>query len=167
MRNGPLATNQPRRIVVACAALAFVLVASPGHAQQQPPPDASAVDQYVEAVPTASGPSVPGITKAKRTQLSPRAKRALKKRAPKTASALEDVATSSTYGAPAASETKPTRARPRSPDDVPPAPSLSAALESTLTAVGETSDTRLLGLLLVVVATTAGAIGLAVRRARV
>jgi hypothetical protein len=153
--------------VLSCTATALVFLVAPASAQETPPsPGGSAVDQYVEAVVTGSGPSYPGVTKEKRTPLPRAARRALKQAGPSTANALEDVATSSAYGAPAVSP-RPTKTGSRFRDNVPPAPSFRAALDNAVTAVGTTSDTRLLGLLVVLAGATAGALALAVRRARV
>ena len=119
----------------------------------------SAVAQYVEAVITGSAPSVPGTKNEPLSGLSPASRRALKQTSPSTAAALERVATSSTYGAPQGS-------RQLEGESVAPpsADSLGSALQAT--ADSTTSDPRLLGLLLVVVATTAGTVALAVRRLR-
>lgn len=159
----PLTLRRRMGILLACTATMLILSATQAQAQEDPEnPGPSAVDQYVEAVVTASAPSVPGATKETRTGLSAAAKRALKQASPSTASALEQVATSSTYGAP---KNRPT-ALGAEPDIEPSSSSAASSLRTTVTAIGETTDTRLLGLLAVVLATTVGAAAIAVRRAR-
>ena len=150
----------PTVVVLALVAVALWLVAPQAQAQEpvatEPP---SAVAQYVEAVVTASAPSVPGTRDEALSGLSPASRRALKQTSPSTAAALERVATSSTYGAPQGSGQQ-----NREAEATPSADSLGSALQATAGAT--TSDPRLLGLLLVVVATTAGTVALAVRRLR-
>ena len=102
----PLTARRRMGILLACAATVLSLSTPQAQAQEDPEsPTPSAVDQYVEAVVTASAPSTPAATKETRTGLSAAATRALKQASPLTASALEQVATSSTYGAP---ESRPT-----------------------------------------------------------
>jgi hypothetical protein len=122
------------------------------------------VDQYVEAVATGAGPAA-SPAKATRTPLPPEAKNKLEQASPTTARALETIAASSRYGAPG-TEIRRSGIDPRSAEDAASAVTVRAALESSVTAVATTSDTRLLGLLLVLLATTVGALALAVREAR-
>ncbi|MBA2642088.1 MAG: hypothetical protein H0U82_04065, partial [Actinobacteria bacterium] len=112
------------------------------------PPTAS-IDQYVEDVPTSSGSSVPGVTNETRAP-QPQS----------TADALDTVAESSAYGAPKRGVV------PGRTLDVSPTTSVSAALRSTVGALGTATDARLLGLLFVVLATTAGAVALGAQRAQ-
>lgn len=165
-----MATKVPQRkrgaaiaAVFAGVALAF---AAAVHAQDNPPnPGGSAVSQYVELVPAAVGSKAPGVeTKSQQQTSLPRAgKDALKQAAPVIAEPLETIATSSTYGAPAI------RAEPNAtmPDAVPPGASTEIALGTTVNAIVSASDERLLGLLITVLVTMLGAVGLALRRARV
>ena len=89
-----------RRRWLCVVALVTAVSASAAQAADGPPSD-SAVVQYVEVVPTASGPKAPGLKKAKPAPLPPGAKRALKKTPAQHAKALEEIATSPDYGAPA------------------------------------------------------------------
>jgi hypothetical protein len=66
----------------------------------RPPGDISAVSQYVEMVPTSSGGAATGISKPKLKPLPRRVNTELQKQAGKSAHALAEVATSSSYGAP-------------------------------------------------------------------
>ncbi len=163
---------QKKRAGSAIAVIAGVslALASPGQAQD---PGGSAVNQYVELVPAAGGPKSPGIERKARTSLPPAGREALKQAPPSVAKPLEDIATSSTYGAPAIQaepEPKPTKPKPRAPvrdpDVVPPRAPTEVTLGSTVSAIASATDERLLGLLFTVLMTTLGAVALAVRRAR-
>jgi hypothetical protein len=165
MPQGPLAARRSKLLVAASAAIAALAAAPAAGAQEQQPPETPAIQQYVEAVPTGGGSSVPGVTTKKRTPLPPSAEDALKQASPSTSGALEEVATSSEYGAPDA----PARSTPvagRGPDVVPPDTSASTAVWRSIGAVGTASDARLLGLVAVLLAITVGAGALAVRRTR-
>ena len=164
---------QKKRAGSAIAVMAGVslALASPGQAQD---PGGSAVNQYVEVVPAAGGPRSLGIEKKVRTSLPPAGKEALRQAPPSVAGPLEEIATSSTYGAPAIrAEPKPTKPKPkpqapvRDPDVVPPRAPTEVTLGTTVSAIASATDERLLGLLLTVLTTTLGAVALAVRRARV
>ncbi len=129
------------------------------------------MNQYVELVPAASGPKAPGVEKRGRTSLPKAGKKALKQAPRAVARPLEEIATSSTYGAPAIRvELKPTKPRPqataRDPDIVPPGAPIEVTLGTTVSAVASATDERLLGLLLAVLVTTLGAVALAVKRAQ-
>jgi hypothetical protein len=175
-------------IVGVVAALATAL-AAPAFAQEPPPdPGSSAVDQYVELVPTGRGPKSPGVEKERKTPLAPKAKRALDKTPKATADALTTVATSSDYGAPVVSEAPSTRsdapatsprAKPRftpgpggsseaSIDAPSPAkqPSLNRTLQATAAAAAPVDDTRMIVLLVVFLATAIAGGALAARRRR-
>jgi hypothetical protein len=160
--------------VVAGASLVFTASV---HGQTNPPhPGGSAVSQYVELVPAAVGSKAPGAeAKNEKTQdsLPPAGKNALKRAPAAIAKALEKIATSSTYGAPERraepNATKPETQTPvRDPDAVPRGVTVEeVTLGTTVSAIASATDERLLGLLLTMLATTLGAIGLALRRMRV
>jgi hypothetical protein len=105
-------------LVLAFAALAGIWLTGPAQAADAPQAgqapaltdDFSAADQYVESVPTARGPKVPGVGKqrgrAKRNEnaaptLSARVRSSLERQSDETATQLERIATSPDYGAPA------------------------------------------------------------------
>jgi hypothetical protein len=99
-------------LAVLCAFLAGSLsVTASAFAAAQPPSQAdefSAADQYVESVPTAGGPKVPGVGKSRdsgkdatTTKLSPTVQASLDRQPAETAAQLERIATSPDYGAPA------------------------------------------------------------------
>jgi hypothetical protein len=82
---------------------AFAAAQAPSNAD-----DFSAADQYVESVPTARGPKVPGVGKSRdsgrdhtTTKLSPTVQSSLDRQPAGTAVELERIATSPDYGAPA------------------------------------------------------------------
>lgn len=96
--------------------LALITLAAlllPAVAAAKPPP-VSAVSQYVETIPTASGPSHPGTRSeaASSIPLAPRAEQALAEQPAEQAKELEEVATSPRYGAPETRLPKPDEAAP-------------------------------------------------------
>jgi hypothetical protein len=156
------------------AALAFTLaalgglsLATPVMAADAPAPapapaltdDFSAADQYVESVPTARGPKVPGVGKPRRgdkgnetPKLSPTVKSGLERQPDETATQLERIATSPDYGAPA---------EKLRTVDVKPSARVPAAAVS---AVGEGEESTLTWLLVALIATTLLAAGTAAYR---
>ena len=146
--------------MVVLPVLVALVLAAPAQAQQEPP---SAVDQYVELVPTAEGPAAPGVVEETRTPLPPAGEEALEQAPSDTAAPLDEIATSSTYGAPTSPE-PPTPAR--RPDRDSSEPSLETSLATTLETLGSTDDGRLAGLFVVLALTAVGAVALAVLRAR-
>jgi hypothetical protein len=147
--------------VLAVSAIVALALAAPAVAQEDPP---SAVDQYAELVPSADGPKAPGAETEKRTPLPPAGSDALEQAPATVAAPLEEIATSSSYGAP----TSQRRPQPpaRDPEVVPVDSSLEETLSSTFEALGSTQDSRLLGLLLAIPLVALGAVVLAVLRAR-
>ena len=119
-------------------------------------PGASAVQRYVEDVPTADGQSTPGVTKPAAAPLSPAALARLPIHACDRGG-VGDGAASPAYGAP-----RPLRRmwarRIRLPRR--------GIAASTADAIGTASDAPLVGLLVVLIAASMGAVGLAVRSAR-
>jgi len=162
-------SDRSARAVSAIAAVT-VAAALPGAARAAdtpPEPGASAVIQYAELVPTATGPKAPGIQKERRAPLPPRAKRALDEASVATAEALTAVATSSDYGAPAArppsamSKGAPRDARPPALES-----SLARTFQATAVAAAPFDDARIIGLLVAMLAALVGAGALAVSRRR-
>ena len=127
-------------------------LAAPAQATDGPREQGSAVNQYAEVIPGADGPTVPGVS----NQTSAA-----------TEALLKELATSPTYGAPTLSasasgaEPQPTRGESDSTDV-----SLDATLRSTVVAIESVSQTRLLGLLAMLLLTTLAGVLLATRRAR-
>jgi hypothetical protein len=154
------------RMTSVAVVVAVTSVALPGTTGAETGPPPPAVDQYVEMVPTAGGPKAPRAGK-KKSPLPKPGKDALKQAPSKTASTLEEVATSSTYGAPAPSkkpDKRESQAPVREPDRV---DGTSVTLASAgVMASASVSDTRLLGLLGAVLLTMLGAVALAIGRAR-
>ena len=92
-----------RRTLLAVAATAFVATggsAAPNHRPGHPDGNSSAVDQYVEQVPTSSGSQVSGLGGGKKRQLPKTVEKQLADEGGADAGVLKDVATSSDYGAP-------------------------------------------------------------------
>jgi hypothetical protein len=143
--------------------LAALTFAGPAVAQEQPPPDDSAVDQYTELVPTGTGPKAPGIGKKTRGSLPPKAKKALEKTPKRTGDALTEIATSSDYGAPTAVPPKTTKV-PRDAPQPSEGPSFDRTLQATAVAAAPVDDGRMIALLVVMLAIAVGGGALAVRR---
>ena len=82
------------------AALVAVALAVPASAAAEAPQDFSASDQYVETLPTTSGPSPTNDRRRGKTPLRPSVAAKLRDQGGADASRLEAVATSSDFGAP-------------------------------------------------------------------
>jgi hypothetical protein len=89
-----------RTIFLLAAAGAATLLALPGTAAAQTTDIPSAVDQYVEDVPTGGGSSVPGSGGGGNSNLPPGVSAQISEQGGSDASLLGQVATSSNYGAP-------------------------------------------------------------------
>jgi hypothetical protein len=86
------------RLIV--AALVAVLLAVPAQAAADTPQDFSASDQYVETLPTPSGPSAADGRRRGKTPLRPSVAAKLRDQGGADTSRLEAIATSSDFGAP-------------------------------------------------------------------
>jgi hypothetical protein len=94
---GGLSITAARTIV---AALVAVFLAFPVSATADSPQDFSASDQYVETLPSTSGPSATDGRRRGKTPLRPSVAAKLRDQGGADASRLEAVATSSDFGAP-------------------------------------------------------------------
>jgi hypothetical protein len=83
-------------------ALVATALAVPATAGAKSPDDFSASDQYVETLPTTSGPSATKDGKHRKTPLRPSVAAKLRSQGGADASRLEAIATSSEFGAPQA-----------------------------------------------------------------
>jgi hypothetical protein len=90
-----------RLTLVLALALAAAPVAHAGN-PPKPPQDNSAVQEYIEQIPTSRGSTAAGASNNSGPALSARIKKRLQKQAGSDASRLESAATSSGYGAPLA-----------------------------------------------------------------
>jgi hypothetical protein len=153
-------------VTAALIALLATTVAEPSPAggAALPRPGASSVAQYVELIPTATGPKAPGVDKERRLPLSPEAKRALDGAPKATAESLLAVATSSTYGAPSSLGSAASGRIVRDARPATRSPSRSISLEAIATAVAPTGDTRMIALLLILAAVTVAGAALSLRR---
>jgi hypothetical protein len=152
--------RSPRARAVAIGVVLALALAAPAQAQEPP----SAADQYAELVPDAGGPKAPAPEQDTRGPLPPEAKAALDEAQPEIGEPLEEVATSSQYGAPSS----PRPPVPREPErpEVSEGASVPAALQSTVEAVTSTDDRQLVGTGVALLLVTLGAVLLAVRRVR-
>jgi hypothetical protein len=150
--------------VAVAAALLTASWVSPALAQGAPPnPDASSVEQYVELVPTSSGPAAPGVGREQRIPLPLAARHALEKTSRPTADALLTVATSSTYGAPTRPHGGASRLARAALASVE-GPSRERSLRAVAAAAAPDGVFRMFGLPLALAAITVGAATVSVRR---
>lgn len=141
----------------------------PGHPG---PCRVAAVCQYVEQIPTSSGSQATGFGKPRVTPLPPAVKEQLTRQAGADAPLLEQIATSSVYGAPQ----KKLRAAPVGPNNRssgelgPPIEredtSIGGALSAAVDVTADGSNGRLIGLLIVLLAITGVALASAGYRQR-
>jgi hypothetical protein len=186
-----------RSLVAAAGALALAAFASPAYAKTcgggAPPTSGSAaVAQYVEQINTATGSCATGVGKPHVKPLKPAVQRKLTQQGGADAPVLQQVATSSTYGAPqttlaaqrttgarspSAKRAKNGRRGPRGGAAAPAAtrvklpdvksnPTPSKALSAAANVVADGSNGRLIGLALFLVAITLVALGAATYRQR-
>jgi hypothetical protein len=185
-----------RSLVAAAGVLALAASASPAYAKScgggAPPTSGSAaVAQYVEQINTATGSCATGYGKPQVKPLKPSVQRKLTQQGGSDASVLQQVATSSTYGAPQstlvqratttrASGKTSARHRRRAPragtgaasgsrvkiPEVKSNPTPSRALSAAANVVADGSNGRLIGLALFLVAITLVALGAATFRQR-
>jgi hypothetical protein len=190
-------TRFRRNLVAVAGALALAAVCDPAFAGDKPgnPGSSAAVAQYVEQIPTSSGSKATGVGKVHTKPLAAKVKKKLQAEAGKDAPLLEQVATSSAYGAPqqtvapppppatpapatTTTTTKPARGarpRPHQRPAVPAArrlpkvtsnPTPTRALSAAANVVTEGSNSRLIGLAAFLVIITAAALGAAAYRQR-
>jgi hypothetical protein len=155
-------TRIRRTFVLAGAALLFSAPAGAQNPPEEPPPDVSSIEQYIEQIPTSRGPRVGGTGDGKGQPLSRQARRQLQEQGGRDAAALERIATSPAYGAPERPLRK-SRELVRRPgeDDA----SLGGALSAAVSAPGEGGEWRL-GVLAAFLVATTGALGAAAYRRR-
>jgi hypothetical protein len=102
---------------VVLAALAAALALAPAGNAQTPPPDIGAVDEYREIIPSAGGGRpVDGDGGSKKARLPSKARETLSREGGSDTSVLEEMATSSRYGAPQESLDEGTTRAPRNPE---------------------------------------------------
>ena len=126
-----------------------------------PADDVSAVDQYVEAVPTSSGPAPTGRGGAKPQPLPATIASKVREIGGDDADTLMQVATSPAFGAPSGARVKPAQPQRSETAQAPP-----SALDAVVSPVAEANDSRLLFLLGLLAAMTAVAVTLALRSQR-
>ncbi len=145
--------------------LAFVAFSGSAEAAPKPPkPSSSAVGQYVEMLPGASGPTAAGARTGSSTPLPAAPSRALRSVPRNTATLLQKVATSTAFGAPArvAKAVRETETRNTLPTS---ALSFGGALKSgAQTATGQENGRLVAVLVFMLVITAAAAIGATRRR---
>ena len=141
----------------------------PGHPG---PCRVAAVCQYVEQIPTSSGSQATGFGKPRSTPLPPAVKESLTRKAGADAPLLEQIATSSAYGAPQKKLRTAAPADPneRSDAEIGPAiekdTSVGGSLSAAVDVAADGSNGRLIGLLIVLLAITGVALASAGYRQR-
>ncbi len=158
--------------------LVLTAFAAPGQAlaktPPKPPPDTSAIDQYIEVVPTGGGGVGLGVGAAQSTAVSKRIGKLLSAKGGKDAATLGAVVSSSAYGAPqqrlhqtsAPKKQAPAKTKSKNepaPKSAPPAPP--RALSAVVSASGG-SGSHAFWLLGILVVTTLAALATAALRQR-
>jgi hypothetical protein len=144
-----------RRALVVAASVAATLLAAPGLAQAQLPSEPGAVDQYVEDVPAGGGKEHPGTSDPSTASLPADVADRIASEGGSDAPLLEELATSSAYGAPQSSLRDTSSAddgdREASADEDE-SEGASGVFSSAFTAAEGGDSKRLLGLLLALLA---------------
>jgi hypothetical protein len=156
---GPRARSGIAAIV---ATLAFFGWSGAAAAQTEPPPppdDGSAIDEYVEEIPSSSGGVAPGAGEKKTKPLPAPVSAQLSSEAGEDAVVLREVATSSDAGAPQVELTRPGDREAAIGDA---ADDGSSPLSAAVSAVSGGSGGRVVGLVVVLVLVTGTALGAAV-----
>jgi hypothetical protein len=164
-----------RSILLLAAAGVATLLALPGTAGAQTSDIPSAVDQYVEDVPTGGGSAVPGSGGGSDSNLPPGVSAQISEQGGSDAPLLDQVATSSTYGAPQVER----KSKPSGPtisggmmerregDGGAAAPETDVSVGSALSsAVSGDEGGRLVGLLVLLLAVSIGALAVSAARHR-
>ena len=138
------------RLALALAAVVPLVAAVPASAADDPPTDNPAIAVYIEQVPTSKGPVAAGRQNKGGKGLAPSAREKVRQQGGQDAAALEEIATSPNYGAPAAADgqapgtktTKPKAAAKAKPNATPqarpqPRSSGSRAVAATPTAAAD------------------------------
>ena len=99
-------TKRARRRAAIALGVLLAFTTWAGQAYAQTPDGPSAVDQYVEDVPTSGGATAPGKNKPKINSLPPSVSNQIDQQGGSDAAILREVATSPDYGAPAAATGK-------------------------------------------------------------
>jgi hypothetical protein len=151
-----IAGGRPAFAIAAVAAALVLMLTGATTALAAPSSlfDTPAADQYVETVPASDGPSAHRGKSAPSAPLPPAARTALEREGGESASQLEEVATSPSYGAPQRKLERHSDSRP---------PSISAAAVS---AIGDDTEGDLRWLLIALLGSTALVIGTAGYRHR-
>ncbi len=157
-------------LAVTCSAGVAVVLASPATADAPPPgaPSDAAIAQYVEAVPSVSGP-VPVGERAEGSTLPPAVRAKVEQTAGADAPLLIGITADSRLGARPVARANPARANPEA-DTAPAVPRRPAALPTVVpgplaaaTSTAGSGGVLLVGLLLVAI-TSAGIAGTVLRR---
>jgi hypothetical protein len=145
--------------------LAVTLLTWAGQASAQVPCEASAIDQYVECIPTDKGSNIPGGSEETRTTLSGPAQAAVTSQGGDDAPLLTAIATSSNFGAPQRKLKIERRPGEReSTAAVSGGASTGDALSAAVSAVNGGDAGRLVGLIVALALITVGALGFAALR---
>ena len=137
-------------IVVGMAALA-VAPSAPAKGKPKPPGSgAAAVSQYVEQIPTSSGPRATGFGKREVKPLPRTIERKLVRQGGRDAPLLKEIATSSTYGAPTRKLKTSKKVKLPTPKEIQ-RTSPTKTLSAGVSVVTDGSDGRLIALAIVLV----------------
>jgi hypothetical protein len=148
-------------VLVATGIAALTLSVS-AQADPKPPKPLSAISQYRESIPTASGPAFPGhTTEPTRAALPPSTARAIDARGGSDAETLKQIARSPDYGAPVTSLPP-----PRVRDGVPTRPAPAPVFRSSFDVITSGTSNGVIALLVVMGATLLAAGLASIKRRR-
>ena len=148
-------------VLVATGIAALTLSVS-AQADTKPPKSLSAISQYRESIPTASGPAFPGHTaEPTRAPLPPSTARAVDARGGSDAETLKKIARSPDYGAPVTSLPP-----PRVRDGVPQRPAPAPVLKSSFDVITSGTSNGVIALLVLMGATLLVAAAVGIKRRR-
>ena len=148
--------------------MAFTSPAAAQAPPENPVQGVAAIDQYVEALPSASGPKATGSAVGKRIVLPAAVAASLRERAGEDSDALLEIATSPEFGSPPAGPTSEAIApTPETPSDKRSSQDgETTAFGEVVAPVGEADEPRLLILLAALGVVTVVAVAGAIRRRR-
>ena len=151
---------------IAVGTLAFAVAPAALAAKPKPPGSgAAAVSQYVEQIPTSSGPRATGFGTREVKPLPRKIERKLVRQGGRDAPLLKEIATSSTYGAPTRKLKTPKKVKLPTPKEVQQT-SPTKTLSAGVSVVTDGSDTRLIVLAIVLAAISLLAVASAALRQR-
>jgi hypothetical protein len=153
-------------LLAACVAALLFVASALADVPPQPPPGTPSIDQYVETIPTSQGGAAVNVGKTRARRLPPAITAKLRTRTDPVAKHLEEIATSSTYGAPQKTLSPPVRKGQRERINVAAEPEGENPLSAAVSAVSDSGDSHMFWLLAGVIVVTTAMVWATARRHR-